>query len=204
MMNKQWISSLTGDIEAKYGKPMCEKMFGDTDKIKNDYDSLTAWFNNFIVAMDNLGESDYMKTLMASHCPCRYADAEEDIKKVYEESETLEEFVAQLDCNGIFQDNVELRGNVLYATKLTWSKSRELLGLCGHNHKGCYAESCHCFLASHINKPISNIFCHCCTVGYYSKMFRNALGFDVKVDFIGSVISGGEGCTAAIHLPAKT
>jgi hypothetical protein len=151
--------------------------------------------------MDELDDKDFLTAVLTNRCPCRYTDAEEDIKKLYEETATLEEFVVRLDENGIFQDKVELRGNVLYATKLPWLKCSELLGLRGHQHEGRYTATCHCFLASHTNEPISDIFCHCCTVGYYGKMFENALGVEVKVEFVDSVIIGGKGCTAAIHLP---
>jgi len=202
-MNKQFISRLATDVEARYGRDISVQMFGDINEMQYDYASLSAWFNNFITSMDKLGDKEFLVELLSNQCPCRYVEAEEDIKRIYTESKTLEDFVARLDENGIFQDSVELRGNVLYATKLPWSESRKILGLSGHNHSGCYADSCHCFLASHASKQISDIFCHCCTVGYYQKMFKNALGVDVKIEFIDSVITGGKGCTAAIHLPPK-
>jgi len=203
MMNTEWISQLAGDVEKRYGKETRSKIFGDINSVKNNHKSVSEWFENFVDRMDELGDKKFLTAMMADRCPCRYAEAEEDIKNLYEESKNLEEFVSRLDENGIFQDKVELRGNVLYATKLSWSDCRKLLGINGHSHKGCYTESCHCYLASHTNKQISDIFCYCCTVGYYGKMFKNALGVDVKVEFVDSVITGGAGCTAAIHLPEK-
>jgi len=201
MLNKEWISQLAGDIETKYGKETRERIFGDIESVKNDHDSLSAWFGNFIRGIDELNDKEFLTAMLAERCPCGYSDAEKDIKKLYKESKTLEEFVTRLDENGIFNDKIKLRGNILYATKQLWSDVCAYFGG-KHNHKGFYTESCHCPLASHTEESISDIFCHCCTVGYYSKMFKNALGVDVKVEFIDSVIIGGKGCTAAIYLPA--
>ena len=102
-----------------------------------------------------------------------------------------------LDEDGLFEDKIILEGNVLIATKHPFSKYGK------HDYNGPYATTCHCYIGSHSEKPISDIYCHCCTVGYYGKMFKNALGVDVKVKLIESVISGGNNCTAAIYLPEK-
>jgi len=202
-MNKEWILQLASDVEENYGIDKRNTIFGDIESVKTDHNSLTLWFDNFINGLDELEGKEFLTMMMAKHCPCRYTEAEEDIKNLYKETKTLDEFTACLEKNGIFQDKIELRGNILYATKLYWFECCKILGLNGHGHNECYAEMCHCFLASHTSKPISNIFCHCCTVGYYGKMFKNALGIDVKVEFVDSAIIGGKGCTAAIHLPLK-
>ena len=196
-MDKNWILQLAEDIEERHGSEVRDKIFGDVDLVCDDHESISAWFDNFVIGMDELNDREFLSSMMAKHCPCRYTEAEEDIKKIFEETNTLEEFVARLDENGIFSDSVKLSGNVLYATKQPFSVYGK------HNHSGRYSEKCHCDLASHTERPISDIFCHCCTVGYYEKMFKNALGVDVKVEFVDSVIKGGTGCAAAIYLPEK-
>ncbi|MDR0896363.1 MAG: GNAT family N-acetyltransferase [Oscillospiraceae bacterium] len=201
-MDKEWIKRLAEEIERKHGKEKRACICGDIDNISDDSDAQRKWFHCFTHEIDKLEDKQFLQQTMARHCPCPYPEAEKDIRHLYETAQNLEEFVYLLDKNGIFVDRVRLDGNVLYATKLPFS----LIDI--HNdvadrrkHTGRYTEYCHCDLGSRTDEPISDIFCHCCTVGYYGKMFKNALGIDVKVEFVESVITGGRECTAAIHLP---
>ena len=196
-MDKKWLEKLASDVEAKHGTEARDRIFGDIQNIPNDYVSEKEWFNRFTRGMDELNDRGFLTNVLAERCPCVCDDIEDNIRKNFSESKTLEEFVARLDQDGLFDDTVRLEGNVLYATKQPFKKHGK------HKHSGPYAEKCHCSLASCVQQPISDIFCHCCTVGYYSKMFKHALNKELKVEFVSSVISGGEGCTAAIYLPEK-
>ena len=199
-MDKKWITQLADKIKEKYGEDTRNRIFGDIDNIDYNCNTLPDWFENFTKGLDELNDRDFLISYMSENCPCYYKEAEENIRKLYNEVKSLDEFVKRLDEDGIFNDNTKLRGNVLYATKQKWSYVCDKFGG-KHNHNGMFSGSCHCFLASCSKEPISDILCHCCTVGNYSKMFKNALGVDVKVDFVDSVLIGGTGCTAAIHLP---
>ncbi len=195
-MSENWLENLASDVEANYGEKARIRIFVDLQNMSSDPSSESEWFNNqFIPGMDELDNKDFLTIMMAKHCPCRCSHIEENIQKNYDASKTLEEFVSRLNKDGLFDDMLRLEGNVLYATKYPYEKYGK------HNHIGPYTTKCHCNLASCTQKPISDIFCHCCTVGFYSKMFKIALNQDVKVKFISSVISGGEGCTTAIYLP---
>lgn len=196
-MNKEWLKKLASDVEAEYGTEARDNVFGDLDRVGEDSESIKGWFRNFIKTIDELDNKDFFAGMFARRCPCDFPDAESDIKKLYEEAETLEEFAAHLDENGIFSDVIELHGNVLYATKQPFSVYGK------HEHTGPFSKACHCALASYTDEPISDVFCHCCTVGYYGNMFKKALSLDLQVEFIDSVISGGKGCTTAIYLPEK-
>jgi len=150
--------------------------------------------------MDNLNDKIFLQKMMATHCPCG-GDTEKDgkiIKEFYNKSQTLEEFVDLLDkwqhsmWQGV-EDIAELRGNVLYLTKKPMSNQDS--GKCGMG--------CHCFLGRKTDVFISDIFCHCCTIGHTGRPFQYAFGDDIKMEFIDSIICGGKGCTMAIHLPEK-
>jgi len=192
-----WLEKIASDVEAKYGYETRNRIFGDLSKIKDDHDSLKTWFGQFIYGMDNLKDKSFLTSIMAAHCPCSHPDLEKNIRKNYQESADLKEFVKRLDDDGLFEDIIRLEGNVLIATKNPFSKYGE------HKHKELYSKSCHCNLGSRTDRPISDIFCHCCTVGFYGKMFKNALNIDVKVELKDSVIMGGKNCTSAIYLPKK-
>lgn len=193
-MNDKWIEAIASDIEAKHGTDARENIFGDIKNI-SDEEAMCKFFARFIKGMDKLNDRDFLASVMAKNCPCGHSDAEESIRKAYSKSKTLEEFANCLKQDGIIDDEVSLCGNVLTLTKYPYKKYGK------HDHTGKYITSCHCELASHTMQPISDIFCHCCTVGFYGKMFRNALGVDVKVIFKDSYIVGGKSCTADIYLP---
>ena len=197
-MNKEWLEQLASDVEAKHGAEAREKIFGDIQGVHEDHESKRKWFQQFVSGMDGLDDKDFLTAMMSERCPCSHREFEGIIRENYDESETLEEFAGRLDRGNLIEDIVvSLEGNVLTLTKRPF----EVYGK--HSHTGPFSAACHCGLASYAEEPVSDIFCHCCTVGFLGKMFKNALGKDVRVDFIDSVIIGGKGCTAAVHLPEK-
>jgi len=192
-----WLEEIASDVEEKYGFEARSRIFGDLSKINDDHDSIKKWFGQFINEMDKLNDKSFLTSVLATHCPCSHPELEENIRKNYQESNDLKEFVKRLDNDGLFEDVIKLEGNALIATKNPFSKYGE------HKHKELFSKSCHCNFGSRTDKPISDIFCHCCTVGFYGKMFKNALNVDVKVELKDSVITGGKSCTSAIYLPEK-
>ena len=192
-MRKTWVSKLAGEVEMKYGKEVSNRIFGDFHNVPKDPDAEKEWFYQFTKGMDELGDKEFLTSIMAKHCPCGYNHAVRSIKKYYEQSTNTQDFVKQLDESGEFGDFIELKENVMYATKPPMN----------HKQAGSCGKGCHCSLARLTDKLISDIFCYCCTVGYYKKMFKKALGVDVNVEFVDSIVTGGKGCTAAIHLPER-
>lgn len=195
-MNNAWLLKVSADVEAKHGKAVRDKIFGDkVDNVWSDHASKSAWFENFTTEMDKLNDKDFLTATLIKHCPCGggeagFAKHAAILKESYDKSETLAEFVATTN----FYDKKKLDGNVLYLTK-NKARSKDT-GLCG---KGC-----HCGLAKHADKYVSDIFCYCCTVGHTGRPFQIAFGDDIKIEFVDSLIIGGKGCTMAIHLPEKT
>lgn len=196
-MEKECLEQIANNIEAKYGEETRRLIFGDINNIYKGHTSACDFFHKFTREMDKLEYKDFLKSVMAECCPCYHRDIEKNIRKNYEESKTLEEFARRLDEDKLFDDKIKLEGNVLIATKRPFEVFGE------HGYTGPFTKTCHCELASHAQQTVSDIFCHCCTVGFYGKMFKNALGQDIKVKFIESAITGGKGCTAAIYLPEK-
>jgi GNAT superfamily N-acetyltransferase len=198
-LNKQWLFQLANDIEAKHGKEKRDLIFGNLEDMQENLNYLSDWFKNFTSGMDSLNDKDFLQELMTNRCPCGFG--EEDCKPMrdfYDNSTTLAEFVESYrnwlydKYNGDI-DEMELRGNVLYMTKPLggWS----VTGSCG---KGC-----HCWLAKNAEDTISDIFCYCCTIGHTGRPFQVAFGDNIKMEFVESIVCGGERCVMAIHLPAK-
>ena len=199
-MDKNWISKLAIDIEARHGKKARDHIFGDIDSIGDTPETLSVWFENFTTGMDELDDKKFLQQMMAEHCPCGGVNEEDGkmMKEFYDNSKTLSEFV---DLFGKWVhtkynddvDKMELRGNILYLTKPPG----------GHKTTGSCGKGCHCFLAKDTEKYVSDIFCYCCTIGHTGKTFKYVFGDDVKMEFIESIICGGKGCIMTVHLPEK-
>ena len=196
-MNKNWLLKIAATIEAKHGSKTRQRIFGDIQSAPEDSESERKWFCQFINGMDELNDDRFLKTVMADRCPCGHPDFELILRDVYAESKDNKEFADRLAKDNLIEDIVTLEGNKLILTKQPFSKYGK------HDHEGPFSKLCHCEIGSYAEKPISDIFCHCCTVGFLGKMFSNALGFEVKVEFVESVITGGKACTAIVYLPEK-
>jgi hypothetical protein len=198
-VNREWLLQLASDIEERHGKEVRDRILGDIDGVGSDPKSISAWFENFTTGMDELDDKGFLQRMMADRCPCG-GDYEKDgkaMKDIYEKSDTLVEFVDTLrkwllDKYGD-TDKMALRGNVLYMTKPLGESTGT--GRCGRG--------CHCWLAMHTDKTVSDIFCHCCTIGHTGRPFQVAFGNDIKMEFIESIICGGRECTMTVHLPEK-
>ena len=199
-MNKQWLLCLANDIEERHGKETCKRIFGDIDSMTHTPEYLSAWFEIFTNGLDELNDKEFLQQMMVNRCPCG-GDYEKDgkaMKDFYNKSDTLAEFVG-LYRKWLYDkyegdiDAMELHGNVLYMTKPSGGSTNT--GTCGRG--------CHCWLAMHTNKTISDIFCHCCTIGHTGRPFQVAFGDDVKMEFVESIICGGKSCVMTVHLPEK-
>jgi len=198
-MNREWLLQLASDIEERHGKDARDHFFGDIDSMEHTPEYLSAWFSNFTTEMDRLYDQAFLRQMMANRCPCGgdYETDGKEIKAFYDNSETLEAFVGLLRKRYPYPtsgDLMELRGNVLYMTKP--------LGEC--TDTGSYGKGCHCWLAMHTNKVVSDIFCHCCTIGHTGRPFQVAFGDDIQMELIESIICDGKACTMAVHLPEKS
>jgi len=198
-MNRQWILQLACDIETKYSAKIKGKMFSGVDSIQNNSESLSAWFDLFTSGLDELNDKEFLRQMMAERCPCGgdYKKDGEAMKEIYNKSYTLTKFVCNLK-KWMFDkygdtDEMELEGNVLYMTK----------PLGGGEDTGSCGMGCHCWLAKHTDKVVSDIFCHCCTIGHTGRPFQVAFGNDIKMEFIESIICGGKNCIMAVYLPEK-
>jgi hypothetical protein len=198
-LSLSWLRKLAADIEERHGKEARDKVFGDLENMSTSRKFITEWFDNFIDRMDELNDREFLQAMMAKRCPCgpgtyNYKKQAKYIRESYDESESMEDFVEKLrNAEPPLGDNLELQGNILYNIKNPYNRKES--GSCGNG--------CHCQLACHTNKQISDIFCYCCTVAHDGKPFVMAFGEDVKVEFAYSLINGGKACASATHLPNK-
>lgn len=198
MINKEWLECISKQFEIDYGIAKKDEIIGTAESIYDNESDIRKWFEGFTKRLNSPDIKLYAKKLLEDCCPCRCVDIEENIRKNYEECEDLADFANKLKADGLFGDHVEIRNGILIATK-------RFAYECGitHPYGDDHYKKCHCTLGSIVNKPITDVFC-CCCIGFYKKMIKAALGIDVKVELISSVITGGDVCSAAIYVPEKS
>lgn len=198
MINHEWLSCLSKKIVEEYGVDKRNEILANSSNICDDEHEVREWFDGFVQTLNKPENRELAKNILEGCCPCRCPDIEESIRNCYKESENIEDFAKLLKQQGLFDDHIEIRDGLLIATKRHAFE-------CGivHQYKNVYSTKCHCALASIINKPISRAFCYC-GCGFYKKMFKEALGIDVKVDLISAVIAGDDVCSVKIHIPDKS
>lgn len=91
-------------------------------------------------------------------------------------------------------------GNIVYETKIPFL-TKEALAETNPTLKRYYF--CHCPWAREAIKSgeaVAPIFCNC-SAGFHKKPWEAALGQEVRVDVLESMLQGDERCRFAIHLP---
>lgn len=198
MINKKFLANVSKKIEADYGKAKRDEIIGNAESIGDNESDNRQWFEEFVKRLNADDIREYSKKLLECSCPCAHENIEENLRKNYDECSNLVDLADRLTNDGLFDDHIKIQDGALIVTKRYASE----IGIT-RSYNDAHNTKCLCSMASIVNKPIPEVFCYCCTVGYYKKMFKNALGVDVKVEFISSLISGGDGCTAAIYVPEK-
>lgn len=199
-MNKKWLSKLAADVEARHGKEARDRVFGDLDGVADDQKSVSAWFDSFTTGMDELDDKDFLRRMMVKHCPCGWGGEEtakqgEILKGLHDGSDTQDGFLDALRGCDFIGDIMELDGNVLHLIK-PLPENLEDVGRCGRG--------CHCELARYTDRHISDIFCYCCTIAHTGNMFKAAFGDGTRMEFVDSIVCGGDECRMTVHLPEVT
>lgn len=198
MINQEWLSCLSKKIEEEYGVNKRDEILLNATSICDDVKEIREWFEGLVKRLDKPENREIAENILVDCCPCRCPDIEDSIGKCYEGCDNLNDFAKKLKQQGLFDDHIEIKDGLLIATKRHACE-------CGiiPQYNNVYSTKCHCALASIVNEPISKAFCYC-GCGFYKKMFKEALGIDVKVDLISAVIAGDDVCSVAIHIPEKS
>jgi len=99
------------------------------------------------------------------------------VKKLYQESKHLKDFLSKLNAEHIGGGHLKLTKGVIEAS---------------YDH-------CYCGSVSKTKEPIPIAYCHC-SAGWYQRVFEEALGRPVKVQVLRSIISGADRCDFRIDI----
>jgi hypothetical protein len=222
-----WQSKFSDALQEIVGENMRKEIMKGsqdlTDRSPND--EVVRWSQNAIEHLDQLVEENERIEIM-TRCACHYsADELEPIRNEYQNNKDIDQAIAMLQSqfeaflkNFLKLDNelieeivrkgwgsagVRLDNRIL-ATKIP--KSGSLFEYMQEKDpKKKRALYCHCpriraILGS--NETISSTYCYC-GAGFYKDIWETILQEPVRVELLESVMTGGDVCQVAIHLPFK-
>jgi hypothetical protein len=100
-------------------------------------------------------------------------------RRLYEQSQNMEEWLTKLNANGIGGRHLSKKGKEIQAI-----------------YKKCY-----CGSVSRTKEQISGTFCYC-SCGWYKKLFETVLGVPARVTLKSSIIQGDDQCEFRIRILA--
>lgn len=151
------------------------------ERIKNLSLSQTAsdkkkfeWAEDICSTLEKEFDKNTIKSIRMD-CACGPSkDRMEEMKKLYNSAESLEEFAKHINEANI--------------GATSWCEGQELF----FSYPTCY-----CSCVKRIDKPLSKTWCYC-TLGYTKRMFDYVLGYNTDVDLIESIKTGGSSCIMKI------
>jgi len=173
--------NLSQQLESAVGPELRDQIMDGSDKArKADKFRKARWMKGAIERMDALvDEPTRIRILEQRGHTCGWRGRAEKIAKMRTKCSTLELFVEGL--KPILAGNgVELDGRTIITSY----------------------PRCYCGAVSATKEPISMTYCHC-GKGYWMAMFEHVFGKPVKVDILQTVITGGDSCRFAIHVPEE-
>ncbi|HBR31440.1 MAG: DUF6144 family protein [Eubacteriales bacterium] len=146
-----------------------------------DFKRKFKWANEVCSYLENNYNDDQIKRIrMGCSCtpPPKYIEA---VKKLYQESESLDEFCEKY--NAAYGGNHSLwhEGNAVENTAVLF-----------FSYPHCY-----CDCVQRVDGIVSKTWC-LCTLGYTKKLFDAVLECDTEVELIESVKTGGNRCVMSI------
>lgn len=169
-------------IEEETNRDVVEKVMQGVDTIRStsNYAAKAAWIQGAVERLETLvGEKTAMKIMENCGRKCCGPTSRAHAKKILSRSQSIEEFIEQLNKKGIGGGRLTLKDE----TTIT----------------GGY-DVCYCGQVKKTREPFSTkMYCYC-SVGWYKQLFESALKKPVDVELVQSIISGAESCEFVIHM----
>jgi hypothetical protein len=165
-------------LEKEVPKNSMIKILQDSDKYKSYNPSKKAeWWNNTVNRMEKeIGTKKTKEILNICGSKCCGQGHRKTVRKKFEESKTIEEFLDKISIKGVTYELVDK--NTIIAEY----------------------DRCFCGQVKGATTIFPNlIYCECGTE-FNRQYFLSAFGKPVKVELIKSVISGSDSCKYIIHI----
>jgi predicted hydrocarbon binding protein len=110
-------------------------------------------------------------------CNCLGDSIIDRAKRLYKQSQNMDEWLAKLNTHGIGGRQLTRKGKDILASYV----------------------KCHCGSVSRTKEPVSATFCYC-SCGWFKKLFEAVLGVPIRVTLRRSMIQGDDRCEFSIRV----
>jgi hypothetical protein len=222
---RAWLGKLAKGLDSIAGEELRQEIMEGGDTLSGDSDPqhITSWTNTLMNRMTTLMDEERARAVMAS-CACEYPKSDlQPLRVEYERTKdvSLVHQMMQERFESFLRDTLE-RGEELTAKVLArgWGVAGELKGdtiistkIPKSGNLVKYFEEtdpatkrrlyCHCPRMGHVfqtSGEMPQLYCFC-GAGFYKGIWEEILQKPVEVEVLETVLSGGEVCRIAIHLP---
>ena len=175
-------------LEQETNKEVSEKVMQDADKYeKGNYAEKAAWWRGAIERLEKeVGKETAIKIMESCGRKCCGGTYRKLAEKYWKESESVEDFLDKLN-NYVWHGQVVGIGG----GGLKLKDERTIIG--GYDR-------CYCGQVKQTKEPFpTDIYCRC-SARWFKQFFESALGREVEVDILQSIITGADSCEFIIHI----
>lgn len=220
-----WMEKFRTYLDETVGEEIRDVVIQDGENLSAESSRLEVieWTQQAMERLDSLADERTSHSILSA-CACQYPKSNlQDIKAVYAATKDIdrvhamfqeqfesflrntihvsEEMLAEIVDRGLGSAGIK-QGNTIISTKIP--KSGTLIEYMNETDPEIRRQIyCHCPRvrdAVKDNLMISTIYCYC-GAGFYKAIWEEILQQPVEVEVLESVLSGGDVCKIAIHLP---
>jgi predicted hydrocarbon binding protein len=223
--DRAWMEKFRTNLDEAVGEEIRDSVIQDGEALSSESIRLEVieWTQQAMERLNSLVDESACRSILSA-CACHYPKANlQEIKAVYATTKDLdqvhgmlqeqfesflkntmqvsEDMIAEIVGRGWGSAGVK-RGNTIVATKIP--KSGHLIEYMNETNPEIRRQYyCHCPRVREAvkdNLMISSTYCYC-GAGFYQGIWEKILQRPVEVEVLESVLSGGEVCRIAVHLP---
>jgi len=225
-LDKAWVEKFRSYLDDAVGEEIRDAVTQGGDYLSAESNRLDVieWTRQAMARLESLVDEEENRSILSA-CACHYPKADlQEIKATYTVTKDIdrahemlqeqftsflkdtmgvgEEMLAEIVGRGWGSAGVK-RGQTIIATKIP--KSNHLIEYMNETNPEIRRQYyCHCPRVREAVKEnllFSSTYCYC-GAGFYQGIWEEILQRPVEVEVLESVISGGDVCKIAIHLPA--
>ena len=223
--DRAWMDKFQNHLDEMVGEEVREAVIqgGKTLSAESSRLEVIEWTRQAMERLDSVVDEKASRSILSA-CACQYPKANlQEMKSVYAATKDIgrvhamfqdqfelflkdtirvsEEMLTEIVGRGLGSAGIK-QGNTIIATKIP--KSGHLIEYMNETDPEIRRQIyCHCPRVREAvkdNLMISSTYCYC-GAGFYKGIWEEILQRTVEVEVLESVLSGGEVCKIAIHLP---
>ena len=220
-----WLGKLSRGLDEVAGEQLRQKIMEGSQGLSADTDpqQITDWTNALMDRVAKLLDEERARTIM-TRCACEYPKSDlQPLRQEYKRTKDVGVVLQMLQARfeSFLRDTLklgdelveeviargwgvagELKGNTIFSIKIP--KSGNLVRYFEATDPAVKRRLyCHCPRMRHVfqtSGKMPALYCYC-GAGFYRGIWEEILQEPVEVEVLETVLSGGEVCRIAIHLP---